>query len=79
MATDGLFEADLEQGLSERKFFLDNTFSCKTLMERIQIFQPTVLGLFHVGSGQDIHEYINDPMRIDYVAELLPHQQIQRM
>lgn len=53
-----------------QKFFLDNTFSRKTLMDEFNIPANKFAGLFRQFTGKTFSEYIND-LRIEYVAELL--------
>ncbi len=52
------------------KYFVDNTFSRKTLMEEFNIPANKFAGLFRQFTGKTFSEYIND-LRIEYVAELL--------
>lgn len=53
-----------------QKFFLDNTFSRKALMDEFNIPANKFAGLFRQFTGKTFSEYIND-LRIEYVAELL--------
>ncbi len=54
----------------DQKFFLDNTFSRKTLIDEFNIPANKFAGLFRQFTGKTFSEYIND-LRIEYVAELL--------
>ncbi len=53
-----------------QRFFLDNTFSRKALMDEFNIPANKFAGLFRQFTGKTFSEYIND-LRIEYVAELL--------
>lgn len=64
-----LFE-QIKGKIIDQKFFLDNTFSRKTLMDEFNIPANKFAGLFRQYTGKTFSEYIND-LRIEYVAELL--------
>ena len=64
-----LFE-QIRVKIIDQKFFLDNTFSRKTLMDEFNIPANKFAGLFRQFTGKTFSEYIND-LRIEYVAELL--------
>lgn len=64
-----LFE-EIRSKIIGEKFFLDNTFSRKTLMNEFNIPANKFAGLFRQFTGKTFSEYIND-LRIEYVAELL--------
>lgn len=64
-----LFE-QIKRKIIDQKFFLDNTFSRKALIEEFNIPANKFAGLFRQFTGKTFSEYIND-LRIEYVAELL--------
>lgn len=64
-----LFE-QIRVKIIDQKFFLDNTFSRKALMDEFNIPANKFAGLFRQFTGKSFSEYIND-LRIEYVAELL--------
>ena len=64
-----LFE-QIRVKIIDLKFFLDNTFSRKALMDEFNIPANKFAGLFRQFTGKSFSEYIND-LRIEYVAELL--------
>lgn len=64
-----LFE-QIREKIIDQKFFLDKTFSRKTLMDEFNIPANKFAGLFRQFTGKTFSEYIND-LRIEYVAELL--------
>lgn len=64
-----LFE-QIKGKIIDQKFFLDNTFSRKTLMDEFNIPANKFAGLFRQFTGKTFSDYIND-LRIEYVAELL--------
>ncbi len=64
-----LFE-QIKAKIIDQKFFLDNTFSRKTLMDEFNIPANKFAGLFRQYTGNTFSEYINE-LRIEYVAELL--------
>ncbi len=67
---DELLFRQIEEKIKNQKFFVDNTFSRKTLMNEFNIPANKFAGLFRQYTGKTFSEYIND-LRIEYVAELL--------
>ncbi len=67
---DELLFGQIEEKIINQKFFIDNTFSRKTLMDEFNIPANKFAGLFRQFTGKTFSEYIND-LRIEYVAELL--------
>lgn len=67
---DELLFGQIEEKIIKQKFFIDNTFSRKTLMDEFNIPANKFAGLFRHFTGKTFSEYINN-LRIEYVAELL--------
>lgn len=67
---DELLFEQIEEKIINQKFFIDNTFSRKTLMDEFNIPANKFAGLFRQFTGKTFSEYINE-LRIEYVAELL--------
>lgn len=67
---DELLFGQIEEKIINQKFFIDNTFSRKTLMDEFNIPANKFAGLFRQFTGKTFSEYINE-LRIEYVAELL--------
>ncbi len=67
---DRLLFEKIKNKIIGEKYFIDNTFSRKTLMEEFNIPANKFAGLFRQFTGKTFSEYIND-LRIEYVAELL--------
>lgn len=64
-----LFE-QIRSKIIDQKFFIDNTFSRKSLMDEFNIPANKFAGLFRQFTGKTFSEYIND-LKLEYVAELL--------
>ncbi len=67
---DELLFEQIEEKIINQKFFIDNTFSRKTLMDEFNIPANKFAGLFRQFTGKTFSEYINE-LRIEYVTELL--------
>lgn len=67
---DRLLFEKIKNKIITDKYFIDNTFSRKMLMEEFNIPANKFAGLFRQFTGMTFSEYIND-LRIEYVAELL--------